>query len=84
MIKYNPETEFDENDIMEAINEFEQYESQRLVDAGYDVEVEEENEDELYEEKILENEVDEEENELFEENEDELFEERILENDVEE
>jgi hypothetical protein len=83
-IKYYPETEFDENDIMEAINEFEQYESQRLVDAGYEIPIEEENEDELYEEKILENEVDEEEDELFEENEDELFEERILENDVEE
>jgi hypothetical protein len=85
MIKFNPETEFDENDIMEAINEFEQYESQRLVDAGYEIQVEEEKEDELYEKKE-ENKIELIENKGIEkeENEDELYEKNALENEVEE
>lgn len=62
MIKYNAETEFDENDIMEAIKEFEQYESQRLVDAGYEIPVEEEQEEYIVNpEYESENEIEEEE-----------------------
>jgi hypothetical protein len=82
-IQYYPETLFDEGDIQKLISEYEDYQNQRLVDAGYEpyeeenetVEIKEEEDDSIYEENELENEVEED---------DSIYEENILENEVEE